>query len=464
MSQTVAQITGIFKAGVVGGEENAVGIFAAGFTDTLQALGRTVAGNALHHGDIGAGIVVHNALEGGLAANAVVHIVDEHRNAAALVHIGAARHLQLGQGPGNHRRIALHPAADGNGDQSVGDVEQAVHGHTVRIGGAGVALGDGEGVAAGGTALDVAGDIVAVVLLDAHQQHALGFCLGGCVNGVKIGGVAADNGRLAVFQQRDLAGKIVLHGGMLPLADMVGADVQKYAEIKVLAVDAADLIGLTGDLRGGNAQSVVADQGQHTLEIQGFRRGQVGQLCITAHIVLHTAEQPRAAAGHGIHHLMGHAGGGGLALGAGDTDEGQGSGGMIVEPLRRQALGLAHIGNRQAGESRAFDGLGRHVANGTALGGHLQIFRLEAVALADEQIAGLDLTGVVGNAGKGYGGNGGIVEKIVPAQLLRQGLCIFHVRFLLILGMGCQQWGITAHMVSGSVPLLMMPWLWPLGQ
>ena len=117
-----------------------------------------------------------------------------------------------------------------------------------------------------------------------------------------------------------------------------------------------------------------------------------------AHIPLHAGEEAGLLPGNGIHDGVGHVGSGGFALGAGDAHQLEGVGGVVIEPPGGKALGLAHIADQDGGERAFFVLFLGHIAYGSGLLCLEQIFGLEAVALADEQIPGTDMAGIVADA------------------------------------------------------------------
>ena len=207
---------------------------------------------------------------------------------------------------------------------------------------------------------------------------------------IKIVRAADDDGHVGIFQQGLLAPEIILHSGVLMGGDVVRPDVQEDAVAEMLTVGAMHLVGLAADLGGDDGQLMCPGLGEELLHLQRFRGGEMGGDYLAAHVVLHTGEQTGLLPGDGLHDGVGHIGGGGFALGAGDAHQGEGVRGVVVEPLGCQALGLAHVTDQQGGERAVRLHLLGHVAHGAGLLRFEQVFGLEAVALADEQVSGLD--------------------------------------------------------------------------
>ena len=213
---------------------------------------------------------------------------------------------------------------------------------------------------------------------------------------------------------------------MLLGGDVVLTEIQEHADIEMLAIDPLHLVRLTGYLGGHIRQAMVPGLGKQPLQIQRLRRGQVYVHIRTAAIPPGGGAEARGTACQGVGNGLDHIGGGGLALGAGDADKGQAVGGLVVEPAGRQALRLAHIRHPDAGDIHPGKVCLRQGAHGPPAPGHFQVFRLEAIALADKQVAGPGLTGIVADAG-----DGGVPvcrgrqQPMLPQQHL-QGADLFH--------------------------------------
>ena len=130
---------------------------------------------------------------------------------------------------------------------------------------------------------------------------------------------------------------------------------------------------------------------------------------------------------------MGHIGGGGFALGAGDAHQGEGIGGPVIEPLGRQALGLAHIADDEGGERAARLLFLGHIAHGAGLPGFEKVLGFEAVALADKQVTGGNCAGVIAEtqelhipAGAGTQKAGGVENGLQRIGVLHKRNLLFH--------------------------------------
>ena len=212
--------------------------------------------------------------------------------------------------------------------------------------------------------------------------------------------------------------------------DVVGADVQENAVAEVLTVGAVDLVGLAADLGGDYGQLALPGLGKELLHFQRLGGGQMGVGHLTAQVMLHAGEKAGLGTGHSVHNGAGHIGGGGFSLGAGDAHQGKGTGGVVIEPLGGQALGLARIADQNGGQIALQLLLGQ-VTHGSGLLGLGQVLGLKAVALADEQVTGFDGAGVIADAQNVHISANALQQQAVSTQNRFQCGCLLHHRSLL---------------------------------
>ena len=274
----------------------------------------------------------------------------EHVDAAALVPVHAAGDLQSVQGRGHLPMFRPQQTPHADGGQGVFDVEIPVHGQVIGVQGLTAPLLD-EKAEAVGQLLHLPDGQIAVVPVHAHQHDLPAAPPGGVIYPVKLGRLPADHGPAAVFQQLELALQILLHGGVLLGGDVVLAEIQEHADVEVLAIDPLHLIRLAGYLGGHIRQAVIPGLGKQPLQVQGLRRGQMGVHVRASAVASGGGAEAHGPARQGVGDGLDHIGGGGFPLGAGDADKGQAVGGVVVKPPGRQALGLADVGDPDAGEA-----------------------------------------------------------------------------------------------------------------
>ena len=419
MGQTARDVGGIVEIRVIGGEEDPVGVFAAHLAHALDPLGGAASGDAGDHGDGRAGIVPLQVRQQGLGAGPVVHAVHQHVDAAALVPVHAAGDLQSVQGRGHLLMFRPQHTPHADGGQGVFDVEIPVHGQVIGVQGLTAPLLD-EKAEAVGQFLHLPDGQIAVVPVHAHQHHLPTAPPGGVIHPVKLGRLPADHGPAAVFQQLELALQILLHGGVLLGGDVVLTEVQEHPDVEVLAIDPLHLIRLAGYLGGHIRQAVIPGLGKQPLQVQGLRRGQMGVHVRASAVASGGGAEAHGPARQGVGDGLDHIGGGGFPLGAGDADKGQAVGGIVVKPPGRQALGLADVGDPDAGDVHPGKVRLRQGADGSLPPGHGQILRLEAVALADKEVAVPGPAGIVADTGDGrVPGRRGRQQIVLPEQVLQ---------------------------------------------
>ena len=145
----------------------------------------------------------------------------------------------------------------------------------VGVGHCAAALKNGEAEAMGELFQTAEGE-VAVIALYAHQQDVAAAAAGGGIHPMKLRRFPTEYGAVAVFQKAELALQILLHGGVLLGGDVILAEIQKYADVEMLAVDPLHLIGLAGHFGSHVVQAVIPRLGKEPLEVERFRRGEMG--------------------------------------------------------------------------------------------------------------------------------------------------------------------------------------------
>lgn len=115
---------------------------------------------------------------------------------------------------------------------------------------------------------------------------------------------------------------------------MVLGQVREDGDIEIDAGDALLFERVRADLEHAGPAAAAHHGGHHLLDFQGFRRGPQGGDDAVTDLVAHRAEQAGFGPG-GFEEFLDHEGDGGLAVGAGDADDLQFRGGMIVERGRR---------------------------------------------------------------------------------------------------------------------------------
>ena len=158
---------------------------------------------------------------------------------------------------------------------------------------------------------------------------------------------------------------------------------------------------LAGHLHGHIAQAVVPGVGKVPLKLQGLRGGEVGLELLCAVIGVDGGDDARGGAALPrqilVQNILQVIGGGRFALGPGDANDVQITGGVAVEQVGQGGDGLPHVRHPDAGQIHLGVGLQAHIGHGPLVPGHLQKFRFEVGTLAHKQGAGDHLAGVVGN-------------------------------------------------------------------
>ena len=181
-------------------------------------------------------------------------------------------------------------------------------------------------------------------------------------------------------------------------ADVVRGNIEECPSIERQAIHALHFVCLGGDFHHQIPHAVIRGFAHHAESVHRLGRGQVGFcICVAVQAIVHRREQCGPAAGIGVEHGLHKIGGGRLALGAGDTDDGQLILRAAIELSGQQAHGLTRIiddQSRGAGDGGIL-GFG-HVCGKSGLIDVRQVIRLEPTLAAQER-AGNDLARVIGN-------------------------------------------------------------------
>ena len=183
---------------------------------------------------------------------------------------------------------------------------------------------------------------------------------------------AGDAGLGENFQ---LGGEIVLKVRVLDGGDVVGADVQKAGSGKVGTQGAVILQRLAGHLHGHIAQAVVPGVGKVPLKLQGLRGGEVGLELLCAVIGVDGGDDARGGAALPrqilVQNILQVIGGGRFALGPGDANDVQITGGVAVVQVGQGGDGLPHVRHLDTGQVHLGIGLQADIGHGSLVPGHL---------------------------------------------------------------------------------------------
>ena len=410
----VADVQSILLPAVLLGEVDPVTPGAGGLAQIVAAVVGLLARAAEHDGQLPLGVLGPDGGKEGLKAQAVVGVVHNGQHPP----VGVGVHLHATGHPRPHQSVVHCPLRDvqslaqGGGSQGVFHVKEARHGqpHLAGVPGgaqskedlpvllvyvAGVHLGGG------------------VLLGEGNDGRSGG--LGGLHHPLGVVTVQVHAADVGLGKDLQLGGKVVLKVGVLDGGNVVVADVEKARGGKLGAQGAVVFQRLAGYLHGHILQPGLGGVGKVALEVQRLRGGEVRLKALHAVVGVDGGDNaglpsPLAllvAVQDGLHIV----GGGRLALGAGDADDLQLAGGMVVEPVGQRGQHLSGVGNGDAGQ--AGDGvlLLADAGHGALIPGHLQKLSLKVGALADEEGAGGHLPGVAGEAG----------DALVPVQAVRDG-------------------------------------------
>ena len=196
--------------------------------------------------------------------------------------------------------------------------------------------------------------------------------------------VGAEHQCAAIVCDLPLAIQIILECGVFDGADVVRGNIEECPSIERQAIHALHFVCLGGDFHHQIPHAVIRGFAHHAESVHRLGRGQVRFcICVAVQAIVHRREQCGPAAGIGVEHGLHKIGGGRLALGAGDTDDGQLILRATIELSGQQAHGLTRIIDDQS--SGAGDGgiLGfGHVCGKSGLIDVRQVIRLEPALAA----------------------------------------------------------------------------------
>ena len=242
----------------------------------------------------------------------------------------------------------------------------------------------------------------------AKGQHPL--CVGACVlqHPLCVVHLPVDDCGAAVLHQLQFAGKIILKIGVFQRTDVVLADIQKHPDVKIHPVDPAELVRLRGNLHCQKRQTAVAGLGKIPLQIRRFRCGQVCLVMLNAGIHLHCGKhrallcctQLRIAAAEGVQNIFHKIGGGGLALGSGQTDHAEVPVCLLVKGDGNQAHRLADVADQNVRAVHPFIKRLRQVDPCALCDDIPQVLLLKSCTLADKKGVRRHICRAVGQMGK----------------------------------------------------------------
>ena len=171
-------------------------------------------------------------------------------------------------------------------------------------------------------------------------------------------------GRVVLREQKRLGLEVVVEG--VVVVQVVLGEVRERRHGEVGVPGAAQIERVRAHLHGHHRAAGVAHPREQLLQVGRFRRGALGVLHDAGDLVAHGADDAAAVAGHArdVLHQIGR---GGLAVGARDTHEREGPGGVVVVVRRGVGHGLARVGDDDLGD---IGGVGQvHLALGHQRGG-----------------------------------------------------------------------------------------------
>ena len=210
----------------------------------------------------------------------------------------------------------------------------------------------------------------------------------------------------ALGEEGGLAGGVLGVVGVLPGADVVGGEVEEDPGGEGEPRHPAVLHGLGGHLH----HHVGAPLGYHIMEqlVEEQRvRGGVGAVgpLLPPYVCPHGADHPRCVPGR-EQNVPHHVGGGGLALGAGDADEGEALGGVAIKGGGQVGQGVPGLFHHKEGDRTGQGHRGHH-------SGGPPVHRLGDVLGAVGVFAGDGHEEGAGGDGAGVAGEGGNVHILV---------------------------------------------------
>ena len=227
------------------------------------------------------------------------------------------------------------------------------------------------------------------------RQHRAG---GSRQNPARVAVVSVDNRFITAAEQFCLGLTVGIHG--LVEVQMILRQVGEGGDIKVDTAHTLQCQGVAGHLHDHMGAAGIPHPGEEGLQIQAFGGGALRGDDFLADHVRHGADKAHFCAQGLFQHLLEKQGGGGFAVGAGNTDHGHGLCGAAIEiaaqQRQRQPVGLyQYIGNVPVGlfgsDHRCGSLFQSHGNKPIAVGGK--------AGHRHKQTARLRLPGVVANGG-----------------------------------------------------------------
>ena len=365
---------GVLLAGILLGENDEVGVGPGHLAQIFSPVQGLLAGAAEHGDDAPPGILRLDRAEQSLEAHAVVGIV--HNGGDGVVGVGVDLHPPGHPGlhqPHIHRLLRdVQPLAHGDGGQGVFHIEQSGHGQAeLPLEPAG-AHPEQDVVA---PLAHLAGVHVRLLILLGEGDDGAAPLLSGLEHPLGVVAVQIHAGDAGLGEDLQLGGEIVLKVRVLDGGDVVGADVQKAGSGKVGTQGAVILQRLAGHLHGHIAQAVVPGVGKVPLKLQGLRGGEVGLELLCAVIGVDGGDDARGGAALPrqilVQNILQVIGGGRLALGPGDANDVQITGGVAVVQVGQGGDGLPHVRHLDTGQVHLGIGLQADIGHGPLVPGHL---------------------------------------------------------------------------------------------
>ncbi len=263
---------GRLVVGIVRGQNTEVSIARGNETELGTAHARASADRA-KEADQARRLISAERLQGGLEADAVMGVVDDDGGTVReLIGFKATLDSREADGFGDRLDRKTEARTDGNGRQRVVNAELTGEGEGHGV--LSVIVGEQE------AHTDVAGRTEkrdtrcaeVAVLLDRHAR-LIATVMADHFGGVGVVGVIYDILRTVIGEERALAKLIIVKVGVLELADMVGREVGKDADLIANAVHTCHFECLRGDFHNERADARIEHLAHVHVQIVAFGRG-----------------------------------------------------------------------------------------------------------------------------------------------------------------------------------------------
>jgi hypothetical protein len=391
-------LAGVFGAGVVGSEDDVVG---EGFSGASHegAFGFIAVAAAAEDAEEACGLEFAEGFEGVFDGVGGVSVVNEDLEVAfgrdaleASGDLGGA-----GEGGDEAADFATEGGRGGEGGEGIVDVEVTDEGETDEV--IATTGGEGEGGAGGGE-LDFGGAEVSA------GGEAGGEGRGGwgeaieeaapeTVIKVDDGATGAAGAEAEFLEKEGFGGEIVLHVAVV--IEVVLGEVGEDGGVEFDGIDAVLDQGVAGDFHGAGFGSGGEHAGEEFLGFEGVWGGAGGGEFFASEGVMDGADE---AAGfvQFIEEVFDEVGGGGFAVGAGDADNFEMTGGVLVKAGSGGGEEGAGIIHDEAGDLECGEGVFGHDGTGSA-GDGIRNKRgavLSGAGEGEEEGAGSNAAGVQG--------------------------------------------------------------------